>query len=146
MQGSGQSPFSMSTSSIGRLNSPGETATLLRGDGLVVARYSDPAHDVGNSMAAISPWHQLVAGQSMAGRTKSRPNRVVRTSNQIWWHADRFGMFAARRPTKRPAPPRSINGIPVFDSTGNFTGYRGTGRDVTAEVEAALNALTDPQS
>jgi hypothetical protein len=132
VKGSGQSPFSMSTSSIGRLNSPGETVTLLRRDGLVPARFPDPTH--------------LVAGQSMAGRTKSRPNRVVRTSNQIWWHADRFGMFAARRPTKRPAPPRSINGIPVFDSTGNFTGYRGTGRDVTAEVEAALNALIDPQS
>ena len=30
----------------------------------------------------------------------------------------------------------SINGTPVFDADGTFTGYRGTGRDVTAEVEA----------
>jgi signal transduction histidine kinase len=31
----------------------------------------------------------------------------------------------------------SINGNPVFDGTGDFVGYRGTGREVTAEVEAA---------
>jgi signal transduction histidine kinase len=31
----------------------------------------------------------------------------------------------------------SINGNPVFDDTGDFVGYRGTGREVTAEVEAA---------
>jgi signal transduction histidine kinase len=30
----------------------------------------------------------------------------------------------------------SINGNPVFDANGGFLGYRGTGRDVTAEVEA----------
>jgi PAS domain S-box-containing protein len=32
----------------------------------------------------------------------------------------------------------SINGIPVYDDAGSFQGYRGTGRDVTAEVEAAV--------
>ena len=32
---------------------------------------------------------------------------------------------------------RSVTGVPVFDATGRFTGYRGTGRDITAEVEAA---------
>ena len=31
----------------------------------------------------------------------------------------------------------SINGNPVFDGAGTFVGYRGTGREVTAEVEAA---------
>ena len=29
-----------------------------------------------------------------------------------------------------------INGKPVFDARGTFRGYRGTGRNVTAEVEA----------
>jgi signal transduction histidine kinase len=29
------------------------------------------------------------------------------------------------------------NGDPVFDETGTFTGYRGTGRDITKDVEAA---------
>jgi signal transduction histidine kinase len=31
----------------------------------------------------------------------------------------------------------SLNGDPVFDASGGFLGYRGTGRDITAEVEAA---------
>lgn len=31
----------------------------------------------------------------------------------------------------------SLNGEPVFDETGTFTGYRGTGRDVTPEKESA---------
>jgi signal transduction histidine kinase len=30
----------------------------------------------------------------------------------------------------------SINGVPVFDEAGVFVGYRGTGRDITALVEA----------
>jgi PAS domain-containing protein len=30
-----------------------------------------------------------------------------------------------------------VNGNPVFDKTGGFLGYRGTGRDITAEVDAA---------
>jgi signal transduction histidine kinase len=31
----------------------------------------------------------------------------------------------------------SVSGDPIFDPGGGFAGYRGTGRDVTAEVEAA---------
>lgn len=30
----------------------------------------------------------------------------------------------------------SVSGVPLFDEAGKFLGYRGTGRDVTAEVEA----------
>ena len=29
----------------------------------------------------------------------------------------------------------SINGVPIFDESGVFVGYRGTGRDITAKVE-----------
>ncbi|WP_422365992.1 PAS domain-containing sensor histidine kinase [Pelagibius sp.] len=29
----------------------------------------------------------------------------------------------------------AISGTPAFDEQGNFTGYRGTGRDITAEIE-----------
>jgi diguanylate cyclase (GGDEF)-like protein/PAS domain S-box-containing protein len=29
-----------------------------------------------------------------------------------------------------------VSGCPVFDTTGQFTGYRGVGRDITAEMEA----------
>ena len=35
----------------------------------------------------------------------------------------------------------SINGAPVFDGAGGFLGYRGTGRDTTAEMEAAAELL-----
>jgi PAS domain S-box-containing protein len=31
----------------------------------------------------------------------------------------------------------SVNGVPVYDGASRFAGYRGTGRDITAEVEAA---------
>jgi PAS domain S-box-containing protein len=32
----------------------------------------------------------------------------------------------------------SVSGRPVFDASGTFRGYRGTGRDVTSEVEAEI--------
>jgi diguanylate cyclase (GGDEF)-like protein len=35
----------------------------------------------------------------------------------------------------------SSNGDPVFDRNGVFTGYRGTGRDISAEVEATARLL-----
>ena len=237
----------------------GEAVTLLRRDGLVLARYPDPTHDVGKIMAANSPWHQLVAGQGgtyrspgflgpapavvsvhplltwplvidvsmmepvalakwrihaaviAAGgvavscgfavlfgviglqfRRKAEQNarltttaaalraseaRVLdfaRMSSDWLWELDgdlRFSWVSdspwlasnqvpsephwahlqsdllARRPfrdfrdqetdTSGLLHHVSINGSPVFDAVGNFTGYRGTGRDVTAEVEAA---------
>jgi signal transduction histidine kinase len=235
----------------------GETVTLLRRDGLVLARYPDPTHEVGNRMAAISPWHRLVAGQGgtyrspgflgpapavvsvhplltwplvidvsmmepvalakwrnhaaviAAGgisvscgfavlfgviglqfRRKAEQNvrltataaalrdseaRVLdfaRMSSDWLWELDgdlRFSWVSdsrwlasnpgepywahlqsdllARRPFRDFRDQEtdttgllhhvSINGSPVFDAAGNFTGYRGTGRDVTAEVEAA---------
>ncbi len=36
----------------------------------------------------------------------------------------------------------SVSGMPIFDADGTFAGYRGTGRDVTADV-AAAQALRD---
>ncbi|HEY6438759.1 MAG TPA: ATP-binding protein [Acetobacteraceae bacterium] len=237
----------------------GETVTLLRRDGLVLARYPDPTHEVGKTMAANSPWHQLVAGQGgtyrspgflgpapavlsvhplliwplvidvsmmepvalakwrnhaeviAAGgiavscgfavlfgviglqfRRKAEQNarlattaaalraseaRVLdfaRMSSDWLWELDgdlRFSWVSnspwlasnkipsephwahlqsdllARRPFRNFRDREtdtsgllhhvSINGSPVFDAAGNFTGYRGTGRDVTADVEAA---------
>jgi PAS domain S-box-containing protein len=35
----------------------------------------------------------------------------------------------------------SITGVPVFDESGVFLGYRGTGRDITAKVEAEAELL-----
>ena len=39
----------------------------------------------------------------------------------------------------------SVSGVPVFDDDGEFRGYRGTGREITAEVEAGqtLRAVID---
>lgn len=34
----------------------------------------------------------------------------------------------------------SVNGVPMFDRDGRFTGYRGTGRDITAQVVAEMEA------
>lgn len=42
---------------------PGMAVTLLRHDGLVLARYPDLTHDVGKQMAASSPWYGFAAGQ-----------------------------------------------------------------------------------
>ena len=41
---------------------PGEAVTLLRRDGVVLARYPDPTDEVGKRMPANSPWYGLVAG------------------------------------------------------------------------------------
>ncbi len=49
---------------------PGETVTLLRRDGLVLARYPDPTDQVGKLMPANSPWFHLVA---MGGGTYRSP-------------------------------------------------------------------------
>lgn len=57
--------------------------------------------------------------------------------------------LAARRPfrdfsyqvtTSRGRRFFKVSGKPCFDSGGRFTGYRGTGRDVTSEVEATRHA------
>jgi signal transduction histidine kinase len=42
---------------------PGETVTLLRHDGLVLARYPDPTDEVGHWMPTASPWYGFVTGQ-----------------------------------------------------------------------------------
>jgi signal transduction histidine kinase len=47
----------------------GETVTLLRRDGLVLARYPDVTGEVGKQMPAASPWHGLVAGQGGSYRS-----------------------------------------------------------------------------
>ena len=36
----------------------------------------------------------------------------------------------------------SVSGVPIFDENGVFLGYRGTGRDITAEVQSAVELRT----
>ncbi len=48
-----------------------------------------------------------------------------------------FRDFHARKPRfNGPSRHVSVDGNPVFSESGEFLGYRGTGRDITAEVEA----------
>ena len=75
---------------------------------------------------------------------KTRADLVQKDSDESWRrHLDDL---AARRPFRgfeytlrlRSGERRHfrLNGKPVFDAEGRFTGYRGTGSDVTDEVEA----------
>ncbi|HVC62442.1 MAG TPA: PAS-domain containing protein [Acetobacteraceae bacterium] len=61
------------------------------------------------------------------------------------WEAHKADLAARRsfRDFRYHAPDRngrvrhiSIHGVPVFDSAGGFAGYRGIGRDITAQIEA----------
>jgi PAS domain S-box-containing protein len=96
-----------------------------------------------------SPGAPTWGEQSVFGRTRrdlvaSGENFGI-TEGQLRAHeAD----VAARRPFQNLRFQRmrpdgevrhvSVSGRPVFDGDGNFRGYRGTGRDVTAEVSAEM--------
>ena len=77
---------------------------------------------------------------------KTRWELVGADPNSPFWVAH-IADLNARRPFRNLRFQRSdgtdgmrhvcINGNPVFDTAGCFIGYRGTGRDVSAEVEAA---------
>jgi signal transduction histidine kinase/ActR/RegA family two-component response regulator len=45
-------------------------------------------------------------------------------------------------PTSRGELKISHSAVPTFDATGRFAGYRGTARDVTAQVDAEIQART----
>lgn len=81
------------------------------------------------------------------GRTR---DEIARYENDdVDWHAHLddlenhrpFKNFEYRyRVSSGRALYLSVSGIPVFDGAGNFLGYRGTGSDVTARVEAERRA------
>jgi PAS domain S-box-containing protein len=89
---------------------------------------------------------------SPLGKTRRETNPIGVT--EVQWVAH-DAEVAARRPFRDFRFQRidqhgqvrhvAINGNPVFDAEGRFIGYRGTGRDVTAEVEAthAFRAVID---
>jgi PAS domain S-box-containing protein len=62
---------------------PGETVTLLRHDGLVLARYPDPTDQVGKRMPANSPWYHLVA---MGGGTYRSPGFLAAVAAVVSVH------------------------------------------------------------
>jgi diguanylate cyclase (GGDEF)-like protein len=81
---------------------------------------------------------------------KTRRDVAIPTMTEMRWIAHEADL-AARRPFRdfrwervgSDGQPHFIssNGDPVFGRNGTFTGYRGTGRDVTAEVEAAARVV-----
>jgi signal transduction histidine kinase len=80
---------------------------------------------------------------SLFGKRRWEVNETSQAPGQ--WANHRMDLLA-RRPFRdfrfaRPAKDGkvqhvSINGVPMFDEAGGFAGYRGTGRDITALVEA----------
>ncbi|MCK6452097.1 MAG: PAS domain S-box protein [Alphaproteobacteria bacterium] len=78
------------------------------------------------------------------GRTRRETN-VLGVSEEQWRIHDET--LIARKPLhdfrfQRVGPDGrlrhlSVSGVPVFDESGRFRGYRGTGRDITQEIEAA---------
>jgi PAS domain S-box-containing protein len=86
------------------------------------------------------------------GKTR-RETAKLGVSDAAWKLHDE--VLAARRPLKdfryqRVGPDGrlrhlSVSGVPVFDETGAFRGYRGTGRNITGEIESAalLRAVVD---
>ncbi len=82
-----------------------------------------------------------IAGSGDLGKTR-RETVKLGVSDEQW--ASHDADLAARRPfhnfrfQRELADGRtihvSVSGTPVFDATGKFLGYRGAGRDITAEV------------
>jgi len=93
---------------------------------------------------ADTKFSDLAPTGSPIGRTRRETNPIG-VSEAQWAAHD--AELAARRPFRDFRFQRideaghvrhiAINGNPVLDAGGRFIGYRGTGRDVTAEVEAA---------
>jgi signal transduction histidine kinase len=82
--------------------------------------------------------------RSYVGKQRWELNDITRDPQR--WEAHRRDMLAHRkfvdfRYNRTGADGRmhyvSISGVPVHDRSGAFAGYRGIGRDITADVEAA---------
>ena len=84
----------------------------------------------------------------MLGRTREE-NAIREPGDEAMWarHAEDLAArrpfrdltYRSRRGADKPLWVR-ISGVPVFGPDGTFQGYRGIGRDVTAEMEATLAA------
>ncbi len=104
------------------------------------------------SAKASNPGKTTMLPEDYVGLTR-RDVGMLGVSEEQWRQHD--ADLAARRPLRNFTFQRidatgrlrhfSISGVPTFDERGAFRGYRGTGRDITAEVEAAqtLRAVID---
>ncbi len=104
------------------------------------------------STATSSPNNAAMLPAEYLGRTR-REIGMLGVSEEQWRQHD--ADLAARRPLRDFRFQRideagrlrhfSISGVPTYDEAGVFRGYRGTGRDITEEVEATqtLRAVID---
>jgi PAS domain S-box-containing protein len=82
---------------------------------------------------------------SRLGRSRVEFARDVESDAEKWREhlavIDRHEPFRdfvyARKNGDQPENTISISGNPIFDAAGRFLGYRGTGRDITRQVQAA---------
>jgi PAS domain S-box-containing protein len=93
-----------------------------------------------------------IAGANLIGKTR-RESAPLGVSEEQWTRHE--ALLAARLPFRDFRLQRvradgrmrtlSVSGVPLFDSAGTFSGYRGIGRDITAEVEltSMLRAVID---
>ena len=90
-----------------------------------------------------------VPQERLLGKTREESGIVVE-DEEVYRH--HLADLAAHRPFRGFVHPRthadgrvvylSISGYPVFDEAGTFQGYRGSGADITAELEA-MKALRE---
>jgi signal transduction histidine kinase len=94
---------------------------------------TSPAHRIGVSSNGMTRWEQVGADPSDPAwaphLTDLKAHRPFKD-----FHYERTGFGGDIRHV-------SVSGTPVFGSDGAFAGYRGTGRDVTAEVAAERELL-----
>ena len=116
---------------------------------------TDTEHRVTHRSSSTGGWHETVFDGRIGN---SRFDFETFDGEPQKWRQHREDL-AARLPFrdfryKRPAPGggvlySSISGRPFFDLDGSFLGYRGTGMDVTAEVQArsqlvdAIDSMAD---
>lgn len=96
-------------------------------------------------------WQQSFPSDYLIGKARWELPGVDGPSEREW--AEHRALLAAHRPFRQFEYALrdvhglmhwvSVNGVPVFDRDGRFTGYRGTGQDITARkrAEVALRQL-----
>jgi PAS domain S-box-containing protein len=103
------------------------------------------------TLTYVSPTFQEITGRSpemVLGKARWEVLGIDTEADELW-HDHRADM-EAHRPFRDfrysyvdgegRGRHRKVSGKPVFDETGAFRGYRGSGLDITAEVEAELRA------
>lgn len=80
--------------------------------------------------------------RELLGKTRQETG-IPGVKQSVW--EEHLAALANHRPFRNFTHPRekadgtvvwlAISGTPAFDEQGSFTGYRGTGRDITAEIE-----------